>query len=116
MSSNTVMKNNMYPLVVFLVLISSVSSILSVDDQDIFMVVEDPTSLHHAGMEMTKLEIGKFVLEDGKVLTLSRKSSPSRNCVGLNQQCGALDWCCDPYNCIGLIPFLSGVCRRPAFA
>ncbi|GKC43019.1 hypothetical protein Tco_1060741, partial [Tanacetum coccineum] len=27
------------------------------------------------------VEIGKFLLEDGKELTLSRKSSPGRNCI-----------------------------------
>nr|GEV46715.1 RNA-directed DNA polymerase, eukaryota [Tanacetum cinerariifolium] len=44
-------------------------------------------------------EFGKFVMKDGKVMTLARKSSPSKNCVGYDQPCGALDWCCDPYKC-----------------
>ncbi|GKE15920.1 hypothetical protein Tco_1423497 [Tanacetum coccineum] len=39
--------------------------------------------MHDAGLGMSKAnpaQIGKFILEDGKVLTLLRKSSPSRNC------------------------------------
>ncbi|GKD69344.1 hypothetical protein Tco_1323434 [Tanacetum coccineum] len=49
----------MYAMVLFLVVITSTSSILSVSsnndgDQEIFMVVDDPTSMHHAGMGMSK--------------------------------------------------------------
>ncbi|GJW69445.1 hypothetical protein Tco_0123869 [Tanacetum coccineum] len=55
---------------------ASKSSILSVSshndgDPEIFMVVDDPTSMHHAGMGISKakpVEIGKFLLEDGKGL------------------------------------------------
>nr|GEU48355.1 tetratricopeptide-like helical domain-containing protein [Tanacetum cinerariifolium] len=52
--------NNMYAMVLFLVVITSTSSILSVSsnndgDQEIFMVVDDPTSMHHAGMGMSKI-------------------------------------------------------------
>ncbi|GJS40986.1 hypothetical protein Tco_0566029 [Tanacetum coccineum] len=44
------------------------------------MVVNDQTTMHDAGMWMSKanpVQIGKFLLEDGKELKLSRKSSPS---------------------------------------
>nr|GEV97899.1 Ras-related protein RABF1 [Tanacetum cinerariifolium] len=77
-------------LVLFLVVITSASSVLSVslnnndENQDIVMVVDDATSMHDA----RKVEIGTFLLEDGKVLTLARKLSPSRNCVGTVDPCG----------------------------
>ena len=52
--------NNMYAMVLFVFVITSTSSILSVSsnndgDQEIFMVVDDPTSMHHAGMGMSKV-------------------------------------------------------------
>nr|GEZ23030.1 hypothetical protein [Tanacetum cinerariifolium] len=79
----------MSALVFFLVVITSASSVLSVslnnnndENQDIVMAVDDATSMHDAG----KVEIGTFLLEDGKVLTLARKLSPSRNCVDVNPQ------------------------------
>ncbi|PWA73573.1 hypothetical protein CTI12_AA252410 [Artemisia annua] len=108
-------------MVLLLVVITSMSSILSVSttnndgDQEIFTVVEDPTSMHHEGMGMSKakpIEIGKFLLEDGKVLTLARKSSPSRNCVDVYQPCGMFHWCCDPYYCCDGAP-IYGTCVPP---
>ncbi|GJS07558.1 retrotransposon protein, putative, ty1-copia subclass [Tanacetum coccineum] len=54
------------------------------------------------------VETGNFILEDGKVLTLSRKSSPSRNCIYQGQPCGALDWCCEGLVCDG---FFKGTCK-----
>ncbi|GKE46854.1 hypothetical protein Tco_1478112, partial [Tanacetum coccineum] len=56
------------------------------------------------------VEIGKFLLEDGKELTLSRKSSPGRNCIYPDQPCGALDRCCEGLNCMGGWP-VYGHCR-----
>nr|GFA05365.1 RNA-directed DNA polymerase, eukaryota [Tanacetum cinerariifolium] len=53
-------------------------------------------------LKSRRVQIGKFLLEDGKELKLSRKSSPSRNCVYLNQPCRALDWCCDGLYCDGV--------------
>ncbi|GKA68101.1 hypothetical protein Tco_0768018 [Tanacetum coccineum] len=58
------------------------------------------------------VQIGKFILEYGKVLTLSRKSSPSRNCIDPYQPCGALDWCCEGLKCDGII---SGKCYPMPF-
>nr|GEZ61031.1 hypothetical protein [Tanacetum cinerariifolium] len=72
------MMKNMYVIVLFL-FTSSVLSVSSKNDNEIFMVLDDPTSMHHAGTEMSQVEIGKFRLEDGKVFTLARKSAPSRN-------------------------------------
>nr|GEZ04615.1 tetratricopeptide-like helical domain-containing protein [Tanacetum cinerariifolium] len=82
----------MYAMVLFLVVITSTSSTLCVSSNknngvpEIYMVVDDQlTTVHDSGRAMSKanpIQIGKFHLEDGKVLTLSRKSSPSRNCVG----------------------------------
>nr|GEV71711.1 hypothetical protein [Tanacetum cinerariifolium] len=100
---------NVFAMVFFVAVITSTSSILSIslnrdgNDPEIFMVLDDPTSMHSAGMEMTKAEIGKFVLEDGKVLTLSRKSSLSNDCIYPEQPCGALDWCCEGLVCNGLV-------------
>nr|GEY60522.1 hypothetical protein [Tanacetum cinerariifolium] len=99
----------MYAMMLFLVVITSTSSILGVSsnnhcDPEILTVVDNPTSIHHAGMGITKanpVQIGKFLLEDGKVLTLSRKSSPSRNCISGDQPCGAFDWCCEGLSCDG---------------
>ncbi|PWA78189.1 hypothetical protein CTI12_AA214610 [Artemisia annua] len=107
---------SMYAMVFLLVVITSTSSILCFSsnndgDQDIFMVVDDQTTMHDAGIGMSKanpVQIGKFFLEDGKVLTLSQKSSPSRNCVGADQPCGALDWCCEGLSCDG---FFDGRCH-----
>nr|GFC28660.1 hypothetical protein [Tanacetum cinerariifolium] len=75
------------------------------------MVVNDQTTMHDArGMsKVNPVQIGKFLLEDGKVLTLSRKSSPSKNCIYPDQPCGLLDWCCEGLWCDG--PF-DGRCRR----
>nr|GEU64824.1 hypothetical protein [Tanacetum cinerariifolium] len=53
------------------------------------------------------IQIGKFLLEDGKVLTLSRKSSLSASCITPDQPCGALDWCCEGLYCDG---FFDGRC------
>nr|GEY01680.1 ribonuclease H-like domain-containing protein [Tanacetum cinerariifolium] len=104
--------NNTYMMVLFLV-ITTMSSTFCVSsnndgDQKIFMVVNDQTTMHDAGIGMSqvnRVQIGKFHLEDGKVLTLSRKSSPSRNCVppGEDQPCGAFDWCCEGLICDGEI-------------
>nr|GEZ34134.1 hypothetical protein [Tanacetum cinerariifolium] len=106
--------SNSYGLVVFLVFITSMSSTFCDDgNQEIFMVVEDQTTMHdiNAGTWMTKanpVQIGIFRLEDGKELKLSRKSSPGRNCVDLGQPCGLLDHCCDPYFCDG---YFAGTCQ-----
>ncbi|GKE09271.1 hypothetical protein Tco_1412822 [Tanacetum coccineum] len=72
------------------------------------VVVDDQTTMHdiNAGTWMTKanpIQIGNFLLEVGKELKLSRKSSPGRNCVNLDQPCGALDYCCDGLYCDGYI-------------
>nr|GEY50149.1 hypothetical protein [Tanacetum cinerariifolium] len=79
------------------------------------MVVDDPTSMYHAGMHMSqakRVEVGKFLFEDGKVFALGRKLSPSRNCVDLGQPCGALDHCCDPYYCAGgAFWWIQGYCK-----
>ncbi|PWA39561.1 hypothetical protein CTI12_AA532660 [Artemisia annua] len=56
-------------------------------------------TVENGGYTANPVEIGKFLFKDGKVFTLARISSPSRNCVGLGEYCGALDWCCDPYSC-----------------
>ncbi|GJX16839.1 hypothetical protein Tco_0217671, partial [Tanacetum coccineum] len=54
------------------------------------------------------VQIGTFLLEDGKELKLSRKSSPGKNCINQGQPCGALDHCCDPYYCTG---YFAGTCE-----
>nr|GFC04958.1 hypothetical protein [Tanacetum cinerariifolium] len=90
------MMNSMYGIVLFLVA-SSVLTVSSNNDDEIFMVVDDPNEMSKA----KPVEIGKFLLEDGKVFTLARKSSPSRNCVTLGEPCGAFDRCCDPFYCDG---------------
>ncbi|PWA50471.1 hypothetical protein CTI12_AA411320 [Artemisia annua] len=100
----------MYAMVLFLVVITSTSSTFCVSsgndgDQEIFIVVDDQTTMHGggAGIGMTKanpVQIGKFLLENGKELTLSRKSSPGMNCINLGQPCGALDWCCHGLYCV----------------
>nr|GFA96821.1 hypothetical protein [Tanacetum cinerariifolium] len=106
--------NNLYGLVLFLVFITGMSSTFCDDgNQDIIMVVDDQMSMHdiNAGTWMTKanpVQIGKFLLEDRKELKLSRKSSPGRNCINLNQPCGALDWCCDGHYCDG---YFVGKCQ-----
>ncbi|GKA57334.1 hypothetical protein Tco_0756522 [Tanacetum coccineum] len=72
-----------------------------------FSIIRKPSSLSsHAH----RVQIGKFLLDDGKVVTLSRKSSPSRNCVppGEDQPCGLLDWCCEGLKCDG---YGDGRCR-----
>ncbi|GKF95179.1 hypothetical protein Tco_0287914, partial [Tanacetum coccineum] len=64
--------------------------------------------MHDAGKQV---EIGKFLLEDGKVLTLARKLSPSRNCVGnFEDPCGWLDHCCGDLQCDGRF---NGRCHDP---
>ncbi|PWA75699.1 hypothetical protein CTI12_AA217680 [Artemisia annua] len=100
---------NMYAMVFLLVVITCMSSTLCVSsnndgDQEIFMVVDDQTTMHDAGIQISKanpVQIGKFLLEDGKILTLSRQSSPSRNCIYPDQPCGLLDWCCEGLRCDG---------------
>nr|GEU37866.1 acyl transferase/acyl hydrolase/lysophospholipase [Tanacetum cinerariifolium] len=80
-----------------------------------WLCVDDQTTMHAAGLGMSTanpVQIGKFVLEDGKVLTLSRKSSPSRNCIDPYPPCGALDWCCEGLKCDGII---SGKCYPMSF-
>nr|GEZ54107.1 hypothetical protein [Tanacetum cinerariifolium] len=75
------------------------------------MVIDDQTTMHDSGIAMSKanpIQIGKFLLEDGKVLRLSRKSSPSRNCITPDQPCGAIDWCCEGLTCDG---FFDGRCH-----
>nr|GEY02474.1 acyl transferase/acyl hydrolase/lysophospholipase [Tanacetum cinerariifolium] len=50
-------------------------------------------TMHDAGTEISKakpVEIGKFLLEDGKELTLSQKSSPGRNCIYPDQPCNGV--------------------------
>nr|GEY38509.1 tetratricopeptide-like helical domain-containing protein [Tanacetum cinerariifolium] len=101
--------SNMYAMVLFLIVITSTRSTLCVssnnnnDVSEIYMVVDDQrTTMHDSGRAMSKanpIQIGKFHLKDGKVLTLSRKSSPSRNCVGPYQPCSPLDWCCEGLTC-----------------
>ncbi|GJW86270.1 hypothetical protein Tco_0161610 [Tanacetum coccineum] len=71
-----------------------------------FEVVDDPIGMSKA----KQVEIGKFLLEDGKVFTLARKSSPGRNCVTLGEPCGALDRCCDPFYCDGWAWPITGKC------
>ncbi|PWA40100.1 hypothetical protein CTI12_AA566010 [Artemisia annua] len=108
--------NNMYTVVLFLIVFTSTSSTFCLSSnnaggQEIFMVVDDETTVHDAGMGTSKanpVQIGQFLLEDGNVLTLSRKSSPSPNCIGLNQPCGALHWCCAGLVCDGVF---SGRCQ-----
>nr|GEX91168.1 mitogen-activated protein kinase kinase kinase 5-like isoform X1 [Tanacetum cinerariifolium] len=108
----------MYAVVLFLIVITSTSSSLYVSsnnnngDPEIYMVVDDQSmTMHDSGVAISKanpIQIGKFHLKDGKVLTLSRRSSPSRNCVGPDQPCGALDWCCEGLYCDG---FFDGRCH-----
>ncbi|PWA70845.1 hypothetical protein CTI12_AA285320 [Artemisia annua] len=55
-------------------------------------------TVHDAGIGISKAnprQFGKFILEDGKVLTLAQKSSPSKNCINADQPCGLLHWCCE---------------------
>ncbi|PWA87944.1 hypothetical protein CTI12_AA124470 [Artemisia annua] len=102
--------NNMYAMVLFLVVLASTSSTLCVSsnndgDQNIFMVVDDQATVHDARIGMSKanpVQIGTFLLEDGKAFKLSRKLSPSKNCVNIDQPCGALDWCCEGLYCDGV--------------
>nr|GEY27909.1 ribosome biogenesis regulatory protein homolog [Tanacetum cinerariifolium] len=106
----------MYAMVLFLIVITSTSSTFSSNnkngDPEIYMVVDDQrTTMHDSGRAMSKanpIQIGKFHLKDGKVLTLSRKSSPSRNCVGPYQPCSPPDWCCEVLTCD---PWFEGTCH-----
>ncbi|GKB01052.1 hypothetical protein Tco_0829096, partial [Tanacetum coccineum] len=105
------MMNNMYVILLFLVT-SSVLSVSSNNDDEIFMVLDDPTSMHPAGTGMSKaepVEIGKLRLEDGKVFTLARKSAPSKRCVPAGQPCGLLNWCCGDLWCVAGWP-IYGIC------
>nr|GEW87365.1 tetratricopeptide-like helical domain-containing protein [Tanacetum cinerariifolium] len=110
----------MYAMVLFLIVITSTSSTLCVSsnnkngDPEIYMVVDDQrTTMHDSRISKANpIQIGKFLLEDRKVLTLSRKSSPGRNCVGPDQPCGALDSCCEGLNCDG---FFDGRCHPDPF-
>nr|GEW89903.1 MLO protein homolog 1-like [Tanacetum cinerariifolium] len=79
-------------------------------DPEIYMVVNDQsTTMHDSRIsKVNPIQIGKFLLENGKVLTLSRKSYPSRNCITPGQPCGALDWCCEGLLCDG---FFEGKCN-----
>nr|GEY43675.1 hypothetical protein [Tanacetum cinerariifolium] len=98
----------MSALVLFLVVITSASSVLSVslnnnndENQDIVMVVDDATSMHDAG----KAQNGKFFLEDGKVLTLARKLSPfGFTCVdNYVDRCGGFYRCCGDLICTNVV-------------
>nr|GEV14203.1 RNA-directed DNA polymerase, eukaryota, reverse transcriptase zinc-binding domain protein [Tanacetum cinerariifolium] len=100
----------MYAMMLFLIVITTTSSILCASSndgggQEISMIVDDQTTMHDAGMRMSKanpVQIGKLLLEDGKVLTLSRKLSRSRNCIYQDQPCGWFDRCCDGLSCDGV--------------
>nr|GEY76801.1 hypothetical protein [Tanacetum cinerariifolium] len=58
--------------------------------------------------KVNPIQIGKFLLEDGKVLRLSWKSTLSASCNTPDQPCGALDWCCEGLYCDG---FFDGRCH-----
>ncbi|GJU86138.1 hypothetical protein Tco_1293684 [Tanacetum coccineum] len=84
-------------------------SIVMPNTKDMFLVYGGNPKLNFELIAIANpVETGNFILEDGKVLTLSRKSSPSRNCIYQGQPCGALDWCCEGLVCDG---FFKGTCN-----
>ncbi|KAK1426115.1 hypothetical protein QVD17_14784 [Tagetes erecta] len=114
----TIVMDNMYSLVLFLVVFTS-SSLVSCsssgnEQADIFMVVDDQTSTStgRTKVGVNPVQIGRFEIGDGKLLTLSRLVKHERNCIDIYQPCGALDWCCEGLRCTGII---EGECRNDAF-
>ncbi|KAK1426111.1 hypothetical protein QVD17_14779 [Tagetes erecta] len=94
---------------------SLVSCSSSNNEPDILMVVDDQMStMHPDGTWITKItdnpvHIGRFEIGDGKLLTLARLVKKDRNCINIDQPCGALDWCCEGLTCTGII---EGECRN----
>nr|XP_043625871.1 uncharacterized protein LOC122597330 [Erigeron canadensis] len=110
--------NNMYAMVIFLLVISNTISLVlcssSNNDEVISMVVEEKTPyMQPSGiMDQNPVQLGRFSLKDGRLVTLSRHVNGKENsCVPPDDPCGALDWCCEGLTCDG---YFDGRCKRDA--